>query len=339
MQAAVWSAVVILCAAIAWAQQRQALSSNQANSQNQPPAGRVLYAFPGKTPALDGVIDKGEWDDATQFFGVRNWVAQFSPTTDDKDLALHGYVKHDGRRLYFAFDITDDVLYGIDTARWLPERNPKAHELTPEGWPWFGDEMELLINATNKWQADENAAGDGSSWQMVCNLTKSRLGGIGTGGLLEGEPRSKPEAWSTYRKWIESGAMECVAKAKPGGRGYILEWAVNFDPCLEIEPGKFYSPELGNRAMGLNIALGDLDEKERGEGNFGNFHHEDWFAGAKDVRTQLRHWGTLWMMSDLYKPPPPKAEPPKPAARKSVKRPLKSKTSPKKSTSPSSKQP
>ena len=53
---------------------------------------------------------------------------------------------------------------------------------------------------------------------------------------------------------------------------------------------------MGNRAMGLNIALGDLDEKDRGAGNFGNFHHEDWFAGAKDVRTQLRHFGTLWIM-------------------------------------------
>jgi hypothetical protein len=47
--------------------------------------------------------------------------------------------------------------------------------------------------------------------------------------------------------------------------------------------------------MGLNIALGDLDEREKGNGNFGHFHHEDWFAGAKDVRTQLRQWGTLWI--------------------------------------------
>lgn len=335
--AVIVSAAVAFCAAASG--QLSAQPSGQPAPPAQPQSSRVLYAFPGKTPVLDGVIEKGEWDDATQFFGVKNWVPQFSPTTSDQDLSLHGYVKHDGKRLYFAFDIVDDVLYGLDTDRWLPERNPKAHELTREGWPWFGDEMELLINATNKWEGDESAAGNGASWQMVCNLTKSRLGGIGKGGLLEGEPRSKAEAWATYQKWIESGAMECVANPKPGGKGYIVEWAVRFDPCLEIEPGKFYSPELGNRAMGLNIALGDLDEKERGEGNFGNFHHEDWFAGAKDVRTQLRHWGTLWMMSDLYKPPPPKAEPVKPAPRKSAKRPSKSKSSSKKSTSRSSKRP
>jgi SSS family solute:Na+ symporter len=202
-------------------------------------------------------------------------------------------VKHDGTRLYFAFEITDDVLYGIDTPRWLPDNNPRAHELTQQGFPWFGDEMELLINATNRWTGDESAAGNGASWQMVCNLTKSRLGGIGAGGLLEGEPRRSPEAWNTYRRWIETGAQQCAAKRRKGG--YVIEWSVAFNPCLEIEPGRFYDPAMGDRAMGLNIALGDLDRKETGAGNFGNFHHEDWWAGAKDVRTQLRQWGTLWI--------------------------------------------
>ncbi|MBI1787681.1 MAG: hypothetical protein HYR60_09055 [Acidobacteria bacterium] len=256
---------------------------------------RSLSAHPGSTPVLDGVIAPGEWDDATSFTGVAGWIAQFTPTRDPRDLSLKGYVKHDGRRLYFAFDVTDDVLYGIDTPRWLPEENPKAHELTRDGFPWFGDEMELLINATNRWSGDENAAGDGGSWQMVCNLTKSRLGGVGKGGLLEGEPRKSEAAWNTYQKWILSGAQQCAARVKPGGKGYILEWAVSFNPCLEVAPGEFYSPALGDRAMGLNIALGDLDEKEKGAGNFGHFHHEDWFAGAKNVRTNLKQWGTLWI--------------------------------------------
>lgn len=284
--------------------------------QQQPPR-RSLYCFPGRTPVLDGKIEPGEWDDATQFFGVKDWVPQFTRTTDPKDLAVHGYVKHDDKRVYFAFDVTDDVLYGIDTARWLPKENPKAHELSPLGFPWFGDEMEILMNPANTFKAEESVAGNGSSWQMVCNLTKSRLGGVGTGGLLEGEPRRDPKAFRTYRQWIDSGAMECAAKPRPGGRGYVIEWAINFDPCLEVSPGVFYKPELGNKAMGLNIALGDLDELEKGEANFGSFHHEDWFSGVKDKRTQLRHFGTLWMMSDLYQaPPPPKVEAAKPAPTK-----------------------
>jgi solute:Na+ symporter, SSS family len=253
-----------------------------------------LNAYTGKAPSIDGVISRGEWDDATTFTNA-GWIPQFSPTTDPKDLSLRGYVKHDSQRLYFAFDVTDDVLYGIDTPRWLPDENPHAHELTRSGFPWFGDEMELLINATNHWNGNENAQGDGESWQMVCNLTKSRKGGAGIGGLLEGEPRTKESAWNTYRRWILSGAQECAAKPKPGGHGYVIEWAVKFDPCLEIAPGRFYSTSMGDHAVGLNIALGDLDEKERGAGNFGHFHHEDWFAGAKNIRTNLKQFGTLWI--------------------------------------------
>ena len=29
-------------------------------------------------------------------------------------------------------------------------------------------------------------------------------------------------------------------RLKPGGKGYIMEWAMKFDPCLEVEPGKLY---------------------------------------------------------------------------------------------------
>jgi len=267
---------------------------------------RALHAFPGKSPRIDGRISAGEWDDATAFRGVAGWIPQFTPTTDPKDLSLRGWVKHDGRRLYFAFEVSDDVLYGIDTERWLPAENPKAHELTREGFPWFGDEMEILLNAGNRWRGEESVAADGSSWQMVCNLTKSRLGGVGPSAgekscLLEGEPRREERAWNTYQRWIQQRAMEAVARVvRKESRGgvYVIEWAINFNPCVEIEPGRYYSPEAGDKPVGLNIALGDLDERERGQGNFGNFHHEDWWAGAKNVRTQLRHFGTLWIMKD-----------------------------------------
>ena len=257
---------------------------------------RELQVYQGVTPKLDGVLEAGEWDDAVRLEGVKGWTPQFTPTAQAEDLSLVGWVKYDAQRLYFAFQVSDDVLYGIDTPRWLPEKNVKAHELTREGWPWFGDEMELLINASNQWQGDENAAGNGSSWQMVCNLTKSRLGGVGAGGLLEGEPRSDAKAWETYQRWIKAGAMQVVTKVLPEGKGYIIEWAVNFDPCLEITPGKFFTPGVQEVKMGLNIAVGDLDEKEKGTGNFGNFHHEDWFAGEKNKRTNLRQWGTLRLM-------------------------------------------
>jgi SSS family solute:Na+ symporter len=281
------------------------------------PAGefpRTLEAFPGKTPIIDGRIAPGEWDDAVRFEGVKDWIPQFTTTKDPADLSLRGWVKHDGKRLYFAFEVTDDVLYGIDTERWLPQENPKAHELTRDGFPWFGDEMELLINAANKWVSNENSNGTGAAWQMVCNLTKSRKGGVGPKAgekscLLEGEPRKELSAWNQYRRWIDTGVMFAAArvtrKNKRGGM-YVIEWAVNFNPCLEVEPGKFYSTAMGDRAMGLNIALGDIDEPERGIGddgkpNFGRFHHEDWWAGKKNTRTNLRDFGTLWIRTTPVK--------------------------------------
>ncbi len=258
---------------------------------------RGMRAYLGDSPVVDGVIAPGEYADATRFIGTRYWTHTFTPTTDNADLSLVGYVKHDGHRLYFAFDVTDDILYGIDTPRWMPEEFPYVHRLTRQGFPWFGDEMELLIGADNTYPRGEHAAGDGSSWQMVCNLTKSRLGGIGKGGLLEGEPRSSKSAWDTYQSWILSGAQQAVARPKAGGKGYVIEWAISFDPCLEVSPGQFYSLEMGNVKMGLNIALGDLDRPEDGKGNFANFHHEDWFAGRPKTRTLRREWGSLWMMA------------------------------------------
>lgn len=253
----------------------------------------ALDAWLGTTPVVDGVIAPGEWADATPIQGVNGWVAQFSPTAGPADLSLSGYVKHDGERLYFAFLVTDDLLYGIDTERWLPANNPHAHELSPRGYPWFGDEMEILLNATNTWQGEESARGDASSWQMVCNLTKSRLGGVGVGGLMEGEPRSDARAWSTYSRWIREGSQTCATRVLPGRKGYVIEWAIRFADCVELRPGVYWKPALGAHTVGLNLALGDLDNMATGEGNFGNFHHEDWWAGATSVRTQLRHFGTL----------------------------------------------
>jgi len=157
--------------------------------------------------------------------------------------------------------------------------------------------MEILLNASNEWNGNEGARGNGTSWQMVANLTKSRLGGVGAGGMLEGEPRRVRAAWDTYQKWILDRAQEAAFRVKPGGKGYTLEWAISFNPCLEISPGRFYDPSLGDRKMGLNIALGDLDEKEKGTGNAFHFYHEQWFAGGKGTRTQMREWGSLWILT------------------------------------------
>lgn len=124
-------------------------------------SSQTVQAFPGTTPVLDGRIDAAEWADASVIRGAQGWMSQMSPVRDANDLAFTVWVKHDGRRLYFAFRVRDDVLYGIDTPRWLPPNNAKAHELSREGWPWFGDEVEILLDSRRAGQGKDMAAGDG----------------------------------------------------------------------------------------------------------------------------------------------------------------------------------
>ena len=264
--------------------------------QKSPP----LVSYFGTTPILDGVLSPGEWADATQYTGAKDWYPAFHPVTDDQELSIKGYVKHDSEWIYFAADVTDNLLYGIETERYLPESNPKAHELTRDGYPWLGDEMEILLNATNN-PPQKAVEGNGFSWQMVCNLTKSRPGGVGVGGILEGEPRAVLQAWETYQKWIQDGAQKCAAKQKPEGKGYVLEWAVRFNPCLEMAPGKFYSPSAGKAQMRIKLVLGDMDRKEDGVGNRFNFRHEQWYAPGGSS-TEPRAWGYLELMGLEKKP-------------------------------------
>jgi SSS family solute:Na+ symporter len=257
----------------------------------------------GPSPVLDGVLSPGEWTGATEITGVADWVPEFSAVRDPADLSLRAWVQHDRHRLHFAFEVTDNHLYGVTTPRWLPRENPRAHELSREGFPWFGDGLEILMDARPHRSGPAGVDGSGESWQMVCNATKSRLGGVGTGGLLEGEPRSSATAWETYGRWIHAGDQQAAVRLRPDGRGYTVEWSVSFDPCLEVAPGRCYSPESGEVVVGLNLAVGDLDRSSDGAGNFGGFHHEQWWAGARHTRTQRDNFGSLRLMGLARRPP------------------------------------
>ena len=56
--------------------------------------------------------------------------------------------------------------------------------------------------------------------------------------------------------------------------------------------------------MNRPFALGDLDTPAQGEGNFGNFHNEQWWAGSPHSRTQKNNFGTLRLMGRQPLPPP-----------------------------------
>ena len=196
--------------------------------------------------------------------------------------------------------------------------------LNQTGWPWFGDEMEILLNAAGKLEGNSTTGteviGNETQWQMVTNLMKSRLGGVGVGGLLEGEPRSSEYAWDNYQRWIEKGSMRSAAKPRKGGKGYVIEvllvllvlllvlllllpltltlsllqWAIDFE-LMQISKGNPYHPSMPDTHMGVNIALGDVDTVALGDKRFG-IRHENWFSGDKRNRTHLAQFGSLTMV-------------------------------------------
>ena len=256
----------------------------------------TLTAYLGTTPTLDGFISKGEYDDAEKIIGVKGWESDTPPASENKeDLSVVGWVKHDGSSLYFAFDVTDDIIYGFDTKRWLPSNNPDANNLNIEkGWPFWGDGIELMMNSTYQWDDNSRCVGDGRSWQFCCSTNKSILGGLGVGGLSSGLPLNT-EVWERYEKWIRNGDMAASVrlKEKAEGRGYIIEWRINPNPCMKINETTFvdFSKET---KVGFNVELQDLDEKEQGEGNFSNMHHIDYWSRVEPNRkTDLKSFGTL----------------------------------------------
>lgn len=271
-------------------------------------SSETLHSYPGTTPTLDGILTPAEWADAYSFGGISTFHPGFFPVLSPADLDILGFVKHDSKRLYFGFNITDDLLYSIDTPSWLPPGNPSAENLTRQGWPWYGDEMELLINAPNTFTTIyDEPTGTPGVWQMVCNAHKSRLGGLGVGGLLEGEPRSSDTAWANYQEWIYSRAMECGVHifhgaGINGSSVFGVEWAVDFNPLLEISPGVYYNGTGGVVEMGVNIALGDTDTPAEGDPVFG-LRHEMWFSGNTscenhgNCHTLLSRFGSLFLHS------------------------------------------
>ena len=154
-------ALVVLCGA---AVLLSSLPVEYAHAGAWPKRVRV---YQGSTPQLDGVIAPGEYDDASQLDDFSAWTPEFLEVQSREDLYAKVWLKHDGQALYVAWDVTDDVLYGFDIPRHLPEGNANAHVLTREGLPWYGDGVELLVNASYEWTPEANEIAVGTVSRVV----------------------------------------------------------------------------------------------------------------------------------------------------------------------------
>jgi hypothetical protein len=250
----------------------------------------TVTIYQGSTPTIDGVLSPGEWSDAVHIPGITGWHEECSAPNNPSDLSVTCSIKHDDTCVYFAFDVTDNVIYGIDTPRWVGSGQDSAtvHSLNATGWPWYGDGIELMIDATNA-STGSGPAGNGSSWKMVCSSHKSRLGGFTSGGLLEGAPST---AFTTYQNWITTGAMKAAVRIKSGSEvsGYVVEWKIRGNPCLQIANGQFWSGSSTQKTMGMNIEIEDLDERADSAGWMCFRHIGNWVLGNKEL---MSAWGTL----------------------------------------------
>ncbi len=245
-----------------------------------------VHAYLGSSPTLDGNVVASEWADATHFANdVSTFFSRFAPIAPPPvgspvDLDVDAWVKHDGVRLYFAVVVRDDIIYRAQTPAWTPHANPSANNLTQRGWPWFGDEVEFLLKVGSA-NASDHPAGVPGSWQLVINAEKSRLGGLGVGGLLEGEPRTSITAWDNYQDWIygrdtEAAVNVHVGGGANGGSSWSLEVAFAFNPLIPVGPNSWWNTSQPALSTLFNFALGDVDAQAT-EGPYG-LRHEEWFS-------------------------------------------------------------
>ena len=229
---------------------------------------RKLEVWKGSTPVIDGIIGVNEYSDATFFQFDKLWFEEYGTVSDPLEYSLKGWVKHDGINLFFAFDVTDSVVYGYDIPRWTPNGSPNVNSLRQsDDWPFWGDAIEIFLHTSNKFTPTQPVGGNGYSWNLVCNSHKSRLGQLDYGGLVEGYPRDN-NSFNTYKNWIQNGDHEAKVriKAPPELKGYVMEWKVKSNPCLQVGPGTFWKPSPRQDTMRINFEMEDVDRKQEGNG-------------------------------------------------------------------------
>lgn len=268
--------------------------------------GKAVVRCPaGSAPTLDGRVDRGEWDDALVLRRAGEpWA--YDAMADRRevryvgdDLGVTLKMKHDGQRLYLLAEVTDNLIYGIDTPRWPPTaaRDRAAPYWDTPGagqdWGWWGDCVEVGICAnlsgdyhTLPYTGPVDPARPGECWKVQGNVSYDRLmAGVGS-------------------TWVEAGHLRCAIRRTP--TGYVQEWSIAFDPCLATGGGSHYTPGQ-SPPMGLQLLVLDLDRQADGQGHWSNIHHQAvWSYTGRAGKKQRPNWARLILLSPH---PPTRAAP------------------------------
>jgi len=141
------------------------LAGGQAQAQSMD----SIDAVAGVTPTIDGIVEAGEWDDASVVVSV-----------------VAVYVKQDGENLYIALDIPDNTPHDLDGLLVCFDVNHNAGP-KPQGDDTkivvtrFGVQAEYVGNGTN-WVTTANSGWDAATsststkWQAELNVSYTKLG-------------------------------------------------------------------------------------------------------------------------------------------------------------------
>lgn len=288
-------------AAPSWEEILKSARFKEAAEKSNANVSRNLICWKGTTPHFDGSVDRDEYRDASHFAWNPSWVeAMPNEIESPEDLDFEGWVKHDGEYLYLAFDIRDDIFYGIETERWLPPHYPFAHVIgeRERGRPWFGDMIEILIygRMMDLQVPTEDVTGDGRGVQIIYNLTKSLEGGVGVPGMLPHGPNRTLESYENNDRWIRDGIIESKTQLYPSENRYTVEIRLRLEGGIEIAEGEYWSLEKVDTPIGFNLSIGDVDTVSKSSD--GPLHHETWWAGKWSDgigKPRVKFWGILVM--------------------------------------------
>lgn len=252
----------------------------------------------GTAPVLDGEITAGEWDDAL-FIRKANdpWPhdtqeQKLKVTYAAADLGVVIRMKHDGTRLYILTEVTDDILYNLDTPEWVPanitNRGKPIWKSPPgqEDWGYWGDcfEVGLCANFNGPYKilpitGPSDPAKPGECWKVQGNISYGRIMG---GDKLQ--------------EWVDSKAMQCAMKRRAKGQGYIEEWAIAFAPCLATGEGKYHQPGSKD-PIGMQLNIVDIDAPEATKDHPNRLlHHQGiWPYNGRGPKKARVNWARLFL--------------------------------------------
>lgn len=261
-----------------------------------------IHCPAGQAPMLDGRVAAEEWSDALIVRRVNDpWphdtqVQKLNVTYPAADLGCAIHIKHDAKHLYVLAEVTDDLIYKLDSEEWIPgkfaDRGRPAWKSPPgqEDWGYWGDcfEIGLCANIAGPYKflpitGASDPAKPGECWKIQGNISYGRI-----------------MAGDAMQPWVASGALRCAMQRREDPKGYVQEWAIALDPCLTVGDGTCVRPGA-EQPIGMQLILVDVDTPESASGHLHPLinHQGVWPYNGRGPKKSRVNWAKLFLEAPL----------------------------------------